>query len=94
MYIATRLGSNGKINPQIAARIADQETTLGKLLATMNDFKTDENVAALIPQLQSMKAIMEKGKIAEPKGDDFIINEPQFNELVAKTAEIRNSFVN
>lgn len=94
MYIATRLSSNGKINPQIAARVAEQKITLGKLLSTMNEFKTDENVAALIPQFQSLKAIMDKGEIATPKDDDFVINEPQFNELVAKTAEVRNSFVN
>jgi hypothetical protein len=94
MYIATRLSSNGKINPQIAARVAEQKITLGKLLSTMNEFKTDENVAALIPQFQSLKAIMDKGEMATPKDDDFVINEPQFNELVAKTAEVRNSFVN
>ncbi len=94
MYIATRLSSNGHINTQIAARVAEQEITLGKLLATMNDFKSDENVAAMIPQLQSLKAVMEKGKIATPKDDDFVINEPQFKELVAKTEEVRNSFVN
>lgn len=94
MYIATRLSSNGKINSQIAARVAEQEITLGKLLTTMNDFKSDENVAAMIPQLQSLKAIMEKGKIATPKDDDFVINEAQFKELVAKTAEVRSSFVN
>lgn len=94
MYIATRLSSNGKINPQIAARVAEQEITLSKLLTTMNDFKSDENVAAMIPQLQSLKAIMEKGKIATPKDDDFLINEAQYKELVAKTAEVRSSFVN
>jgi hypothetical protein len=94
MYIATRLSSNEKINTQIAARVAEQEITLGKLLATMNEFKTDENVAAMLPQLQSMKAIMEKGKIATAKDDDFVINEAQYKELVAKTAEVRNSFVN
>lgn len=94
MYIATRLSSNGKINPQIAARVAEQELTLGKLIATMNDFKSDENVAAMIPQLQSMKVIFEKGKMATEKDDDFVINEAQYNELVAQTAEVRNSFVN
>lgn len=94
MYIATRLSSNGKTNAQIAARVAEQEITLGKLLTTMNEFKSDENVAAMIPQLQSMKAIMEKGKIATPKDDDFVINEAQFKELVEKTAEVRGSFVN
>lgn len=94
MYIATRLSSNGKTNSQIAARVAEQEITLGKLLTTMNEFKSDENVAAMIPQLQSMKAIMEKGKIATPKDDDFVINEAQFKELVEKTAEVRGSFVN
>jgi len=95
MYIATTLSySNGKVNPQIAARVADQEVTLGKLLLTMNQFKSDENVASLIPQMQSIKAIMEKGKMAQSKGDDFIINEAQLKELAAKTAEIRSSFVN
>ncbi|MGE0635490.1 MAG: hypothetical protein AB7G44_05545 [Bacteroidia bacterium] len=94
MYIATRLSSNGKINPQIAARVAEQKITLGKLISTMNEFKTDENVAALIPQFQSLKAIMEKGEMATPKDDDFVINEAQFNELVAKVAEVRGSFVN
>jgi len=94
MYIATRLSSNGKINPQIAARVAEQEITLSKLISTANEFKTDENVAALIPQLQSLKAILEKGKLATPKDDDFVINEAQYKELVTKTAEVRNSFVN
>ena len=94
MYIATRLSSNGKINPQIAARVAEQKITLAKLLSTMNEFKTDENVAALIPQFQSLKAIMEKGEIATPKDDDFVINEAQYKELVAKTEEVRSSFVN
>lgn len=94
MYIATRLSSNGNINPQIAARVAEQEITLGKLLATMNEFKSDENVATLIPQLQSLKSIFEKGKIATPQGDDFVINEEQFRELTAKVAETRNTFIN
>ncbi len=94
MYIATRLSSNGTVNSQIAARVAEQEITLNKLLATMDEFKTDENVAAMIPQLQSLKSIMEKGKIATPKDDGFVINKAQYKELVAKTAEVRASFVN
>ncbi len=94
MYIATRLSSNGKINPQIAARVAEQKITLGKLLSTMNEFKSDENVAALIPQFESLKAILEKGEMATPKDDDFVINETQYRELVEKTAEVRGSFVN
>ena len=94
MYIATRLSSNGKINPQIAARVAEQKITLAKLLSTMNEFKSDENVAALIPQFESLKAILEKGEMATPKDDDFVINEAQYKELVAKTEEVRSSFVN
>lgn len=93
MYIATKLSVNGKVNSQIAARIADQEITLGKLLATMDQFKSDENIATVIPQLKSIKAIMEKDKLSVPSGDDFIINEAQLNELAVKTAEVRNSFI-
>lgn len=94
MYIATRLSSNGKINPQIAARVAEQKITLGKLLSTMNEFKSDESVAALIPQFESLKAILEKGDLATPKDDDFVINETQYRELVDKIAAVRDSFVN
>lgn len=94
MYIATRLSTNGKVNPQIAARVAEQELTLNKLLSTLEEFKDDENISLIIPQLQSIKEIMGKEKLATPKGDNFMINEQRFFALTDKVSEVRNGFVN
>lgn len=107
LYIATQIAKNTSSNKEIIDRIVDQRLSLSTLLSLMNEYKSDPNVAALLPEMEKIKAIFDKIEISSSKieavttGDkttlqtktEIKITPEVFDELCKTVEEFRNSII-
>ncbi len=67
LYIATKVAKSTTANKEIIERIIDQRLSLNTLINLLNEYKNDENVASLIPDMNELNTVFSKIKITSSK---------------------------
>lgn len=87
-YIATQMLKN-KRNPDIMKRLLDQNNSLGKLIALLQDFDDKQDFQNLIADLSDIKASLDI-----LNSENTTTHEEEFKKLTAKVEKLRNKHVN
>ncbi len=86
-YIATQMLKN-KRNPDITKRLLDQNNSLGKLIALLQDFKDKPEIESLIANLSEIKASLDI-----LNSENTTTHEEEFKKLTSKVDALRNKIV-
>jgi hypothetical protein len=86
-YIATQMLKN-KRNPDILKRLLDQNNSLGKLIALLQDFKGKPEFEALIASLADIKASLDV-----LNSENTTTHEEEFKKLTGKVETLRTKIV-
>ncbi len=86
-YIATQMLKN-KRNPDITKRLLDQNNSLGKLIALLQDFKDKPEIETLIANLSEIKASLDI-----LNSENTTTHEEEFKKLTSKVDMLRNKIV-
>jgi len=86
-YIATQMLKN-KRNPDITKRLLDQNNSLGKLIALLQDFKDKPEIESLIANLSEIKASLDI-----LNSENTTTHEEEFKKLTSKVDMLRNKIV-
>jgi hypothetical protein len=87
-YIATQMLKN-KRNPDILKRLLDQNSSLAKLIALLQDFDDKQDFQALIADLSDIKSSLDV-----LNSENTTTHEEEFKKLTAKVEALRNKHVN
>lgn len=110
LYIATQLVGDAPVKDnKLVERIVDQKLSLDIVIRLLDDYKTNTDVAALLPQINELKSVFDKITIKtskiEPVYDEATkvttlkskseinITPEVFKELVGKVKAIRSNFI-
>jgi hypothetical protein len=86
-YIATQMLKN-KRNPDITKRLLDQNNSLGKLVALLQDFKDKPEIDGLISSLNEIKVSLDV-----LNSENTTSHEEEFKKLTSKVETLRNKIV-
>ena len=106
MNLVTNMVSKFKANDPAIDRIAEQKYTLDNLLGYLDKYKTDENVASVMSQLNELKTVFDQLKEESTNGaisakgnkkvlgggTKITINEEQYKAISEKVKNIHDSF--
>jgi len=87
-YIATQMLKN-KRNADILKRLLDQNNSLGKLIALLQDFDEKQQFESLITSLSDIKASLDV-----LNSENTTTHEEEFKKLTSKVETLRNKIVN
>jgi hypothetical protein len=107
LYIGTQIVKNTASNKELMERIADQRLSLNTLTSLLNEYKTDANVQAIMPDMNRLKKIFDKiqtssskMEVVEKDGKSVITSTSEvkftpeiFNELATAVTEIRSNII-
>ena len=110
LYIATQLVGDAPVKDnKLVERIVDQKLSLDIVIRLLDDYKTNTDVAAVLPQVNELKSVFDKITIKtskiEPVYDEATkvttlkskseinITPEVFKELVSKVKSIRSNFI-
>ncbi len=110
LYIATQLVGDAPVKDnKLVERIVDQKLSLDIVIRLLDDYKTNTDVAAVLPQINELKSVFDKITIKtskiEPVYDEATkvttlkskseikITPEVFKELVSKVKAIRSNFI-
>lgn len=105
LYIATSLAKYDAKSP-VVERLADQKYTLDNLIEFLKKYESDASVASVLVQFTELQAefnkigekevdvakTADKSKTVLGGGKELVITEAQYNAIVNKIKEIRNSY--
>ncbi len=109
LYIATQLTKATPKNNELIDRIIDQKLSLITLVKLMEEYKTNEDVAIVLADINQIKAVYDKIQMVSSKIEpvtnkekhvttlnaktDIFVNDEIFNELMLKVEEIRKKTI-
>ncbi len=85
LYIASKITKSTSSNKELVERIIDQRLSLSTLISLLNEYKDDENVSSLIPQMESLKAIFDQIQVSSSKIEPVTDTESNVTLLKTKT---------
>lgn len=111
LYIASQIAKNTEQNDELIGRIADQKLSLSTLMSLLEEYEeSDANIAAIMPQLEELKAIFDRiqnastpliietdtaaGKTVLRNDSETSVSPEVFESICAKAEALRNSIVN
>ncbi len=107
LYLATQTVTDAKPNKEIIQKVADLKLSLEHLLALLNSYEPNENIEAVIADMNRFDAVYSKlettkettsteqqdGQTVINGGVKIVITMEQFKEIKALVAEIRDNYV-
>lgn len=67
LYVATKIAKSTSDNKELVDRIVDQRLSLSTLINLLNEYKDNENVSSIIPDINEIKSIYDQIKVSSSK---------------------------